>query len=324
MTLHYKYEFTPKIRKTDLPMTENAGHGDHFRLLGADNAQVQAWLSDSLERATVSVGLDGGMSDERLIVGSNDTCHIKQVFGMNNGKPNRLLTVFPCVSSPYGLECKVQQVIACKDTTDAVLQLETKDGTTLYAYDTLHAINGERYEPNRTYYVNFSAWAYELKLSSQNEIIVVDDPKAIRYHRAFNDIVAANAGNVPHDIDEQIKRWQPDSDAPLAPVEINLGHSCIYLYGETFGQEDEAWCQGQVLGKSHTVFFNKDIILFDVVILRELDSQPFVVRIATPTNETAAAIQVQDYIQANIWLQAAIFHTTQSKNHPNQEQVNQD
>ena len=141
---------------------------------------------------------------------------------------------------------------------------------------------------------------------------MVEDPDAIRYHRAYNDIVAANQGKVPVDIEQQIEDWQPDSEAPLAPVEINLGNMCAYLFGDTLGQEDEAWCQGQVIGKQQCVFHDIDLTLFDTVILREPEAKPFVVRIAAVTTETTQLIEVQDYIQANIWLQAAIYAENQT------------
>ena len=128
--------------------------------------------------------------------------------------------------------------------------------------------------------------------------------------------MADNDGVIPDDIDEQIKAWTPkddDKNTPLAPVEINFGESCIYLFGDTFGQEDEAWCQGQVLGISHTEFFDVPITLFDVAILREHNAKMFVVRVAAVSDEQNNQIQVQDYIQANIWLQVAIYDENQSK-----------
>ena len=97
----------------------------------------------------------------------------------------------------------------------------------------------------------------------------------------------------------------------MAPIEINLGHMCAYLFGDTLGQEDEAWCQGQVLGKQETIFNGKSIILFDVVVLREQDADPFVVRIGAAHTQQNNAISVNDYIQANIWLQAAIYKENQ-------------
>jgi hypothetical protein len=140
---------------------------------------------------------------------------------------------------------------------------------------------------------------------------MVEDQESIRYHRAFNDIVAANDGQIPDDLQAQINDWKPETDAQMAPVEINLGHMCAYLFGDTLGQEDEAWCQGQVLGKQDTVFNDKSIILFDVVVLREQDADPFVMRIGALNTPETASIQVNDYVQANVWLQAAIYKENQ-------------
>ncbi len=316
-THHYKYHHpdnTPKksITVRTLAPKDNAGHGDHWAIVHADSQKLHSWLKSSLDNARVPQGLHSAKKcDDYLVVGENTSCHIKQIFGLDDGKPARIVNMFPAVDSPYGLECKIDEIIACADSQDAILRLTTPDGTIIYAFDQLYAINHCHYEANHSYYVNFSAWAYSLEKSNQDEVILVDDPKAIRYHRAFNDIVAKNNGQVPNDIDEKIRAWQAPDNEPLAPVEINLGHSCIYLFGETFGQEDEAWCQGQVLGKSSTQFFDQEVILFDVVILREPDAKPFVVRIATLANETTHAIEVHDYIQANIWLQGAIFAQTQ-------------
>lgn len=292
---------------------DNAGHADHWAMVGAitpNQDTLHAWLSQSLEVATVPAGLANAKTcDKFLLIGANQTCHIKQILGLNNNKPDRLINAFPAINSPYGLMCTIKEIIACPDSQDAILCLDSH-GTSIYAFDTLYAINSCHYEKNKSYYVNFGAWAYELTKSNENEVILVDDPKSIRYHRAFNDIVANNGGQVPDDIEQKIRDWTPNSNEPLAPVEINMGHSCIYLYGETHGQQDEAWCQGQVLGKSSEMFFGQMVDVFDVVILRE-DNTPFVVKIATLSNTITQAIAVQDYIQANIWLQASIYGKTQ-------------
>lgn len=315
-TKNYRYNYAASTAKAlpinSLSPEDNAGHSDHWALLGADSNTLQSWLAKSLEGATAPLGLgDNKTCDEYLLIASNDSCHIKQIFALQDGKPSQLLNVFPAVNSPYGLVCQIEQATVCPNTQDAVLTLKTEDGTSIYAFDQLYAINGCHYKPATSYYVNFSAWAYNLAPSAQDEIILVEDPEAIRYHRAFNDIIAKNNGKTPADLQAQIKAWQSADDVPLAPVEINLGQSCIYLFGETCAQEDEAWCQGQVLGKSTTQFFGQEIILFDVVILREAESAPFVVRIASLANAVTSAIAVQDYVQANIWLQAAIYPQTQ-------------
>ncbi|MFC0819482.1 hypothetical protein [Moraxella marmotae] len=317
----FRYQYNPETppMKVDLPCDENASHGDHWAILTDDIAHdVPNWLQQMLDRATLPQGLSAQNStnNAKLLLASNDTCHIKQILTIKDGQPQAFINAFPAVNSPYGLTCKIERIIRCDATSDAILCLSTPDGATIYAFDQLYAINRTDYRTPRQYFVNFSAWAYHIEPSRQDETITIDDQEAIRHHRAFNDIVAKNDGKIPDDIDEQIRHWLPDDHQdgkPFAPVEINLGHMCAYLYGDTFGQEDEAWCQGQVLGKSATTFFDQPITLFDVVILREPDTDPFVVRIATPTTPVTDAIAVQDYIQANIWLQAAIYADNQNK-----------
>ena len=58
-------------------------------------------------------------------------------------------------------------------------------------------------------------------------------------------------------------------------------------------------------------FNGQSIILFDVVILREQDADPFVMRIGALNTPETASIKVHDYVQANVWLQAAIYKENQ-------------
>ncbi len=316
-TIRYNYTHEIAPTKVDLPHDENASHGDHWAILTNDIAQdVPNWLQAMLDKATLPKGLcpQNSTNNAKLLLGMNEPCHIKQILTIKNGSPQAFINAFPAVNSPYGLTCQIERIIRCDTTSDAILCLKTPDGAVIYAFDQLYAVNRTEYRTPKKYFVNFSALAYHIEPSNQEETIVIEDQEAIRHHRAFNDIVANNGGQIPDDIDEQIRQWQPtdhESGKPFAPVEINLGHMCAYLYGETFGQEDEAWCQGQVLGKSSTEFFGKPMTLFDVVILREPDADPFVVRIAAVSTEQTDAIQVHDYIQANIWLQAAIYEANQ-------------
>lgn len=307
---HYTYTHQISPTKIDLPCDKNASHGDHWAILTNNIAtDVPTWLQHMVSSASLAVGLGSNTTNnQKLLLASDSPCHIKQILTMQDGKPQALINAFPCIESPFTIACQVERIIRCRDTFDAILRLKTSDGTIIYAFDQLYAINHKEYETTTKYQAHLSAWAYNIEPSDQTETILVDDPKAIRYHRAFNDIVYTNNGQIPDDIEMQIHQWQPSTDTELAPVEINLGHSCIYLFGETFGQEDEAWCQGQVLGISHTQFFNQNISLFDVVILREHNTNPMVVRIATPTTDNTKKIAVHDYIQANIWLQVAIYN----------------
>ncbi|STZ09215.1 Uncharacterised protein [Moraxella caprae] len=318
MSIRYDYKHEVPPQKIDLPCDKNAGHGDHWAILTNNIADdVPDWLQAMLETATLPAGLTVGRTDHKtLLLGQDTPCHIKQILTMDNGKPTAFINAYPSVHSPYGVNCQIERVIRCERTADAILRLRTTDGTTIYAFDQLYAINRHEYKTPKNYFANFSAWAYNIEPSNKDETLLVKNPKAIRYHRAFNDIVADNGGIVPDDIDEQIKTWTPkdgNENMPLAPVEINFGESCIYLFGDTFGQEDEAWCQGQVLGISRTEFFGIPITLFDVAILREPNAEAFVVRIAAVSNEQNRQIQVQDYIQANVWLQVAIYAENQQR-----------
>jgi len=55
-----------------------------------------------------------------------------------------------------------------------------------------------------------------------------------------------------------------------------------------------------------------DSVLLDVAILRESLDHPVVIRMAINQNAIAEPINVNDYIQANIWLQGTIFVENQA------------
>ncbi len=316
MTTNYHYKNLQSPTKITLTQAQTAGHADHWRILTDDMGHdVPEWLQQMITQATMPKGLNANASakDSCLLLSENQPCHINQVLAMKDGKPECFINAYPCVDSPYGLSCSIERMIVNESTHDAVLRLRTADGSIIYAFDQLYTANRHLYQQSTSYFVNFSAWAHEISISEQDEVIMVEDEETIRSHRAFNDIVAANNGEVPADIQEQIKDWQPTTQEQMEPVEINLGHMCAYLFGDTLGQEDEAWCQGQVLGKQETMFNGQSIILFDVVILREKDAAPFVVRIAAPSSTQTQAITVLSYVQANIWVQAAIYKENQNK-----------
>lgn len=314
MTINYQYKNVQPPTKVALTDEQTAGHADHWRILTDDMSEdVPNWLSQMIEQAVMPKGLNSQVSayENRLLLSENAPCHINQVLAMKDGKPERFINAYPCINGPYGLNCQIERVIVNENSLDAVLRLKSADGSIIYAFDQLYTVNRHLYQQQESYFVNFSAWVHEITLSNKDEVIVVEDQEAIRYHRAFNDIVAANDGVIPDDIQVQIKAWQPETEAQMAPVEINLGHMCAYLFGDTLGQEDEAWCQGQILGKQEASFNGQTILLFDVVILREPSAMPFVVRMGAPKTPVNDALEVHDYVQANIWLQAAIYKENQ-------------
>lgn len=294
------------------------GHADHWACFSQNIAQdVPNWLQTHLNHATVPKPLKQNHSQpSHILLSANLPIHLKQIIDVDNtGKPTRFVNAYPCVNSPYGQWATIETIYECPEQHEAILRLKTDDGTILYVFDTVFATNQTNYERDTRYYVNLSAFAYEVSLSNRSEIIVVDEPSAVRYHRAFNDILAKHNNIAPPDLEAQIADWQPNpEDLPLEPIEINVGHMCAYLFGDTIGQQDEAWCQGQVLGKQPATFNGIEFELLDVAILRESLDNPVVVRIAVNHTNIPATIKVGDYIQANIWLQGTIFADNQSKN----------
>lgn len=300
------------------------GHADHWASLTSNIPEtVPNWLQKHIDTATLPTPLSMpqkanttdnniGFGKNTILLSGNEAVHINQVIGVDGeGKPKTFLNAYPSVNSPYGVWASVENVLCCEHCHDAILRLKCDDGTVIYAFDQLYAINKNAYQKNQRYYVNLSALAYNVAPSNKTEIIKVEDPESIRYHRAFNDILTANNGNPPADLQQQIADWQPDpSILPLEPIEINVGHMCAYLFGDTVGQQDEAWVQGQILGKQLTTFNDVALTLLDVVILRESLDSPVVIRLATQTLGLPK-LEVGDYIQANIWLQAAIYQENQ-------------
>ncbi len=299
-----------------LNQQQSVGHADHWACL-TDNIpnDVPQWLQQHIDMATIPHGLTNDQPSflNTLLLSGNLDIHINQVVTLTDaGKPKSFVNAFPCVNSPYGQWAIIDSILRCDKRQEAILRLKTDDGTILYAFDQLYTVNQYHYKKNTRYFVNLSAFAYEVQPSNKSEIITVREPEAIRYHLAFHDILAKNNNNPPIDLEQQIAKWQPDpSQLPLEPIQINVGHMCAYLFGDTIGQQDEAWCQGQVLGMQSTQFNQIACVLLDVVILRESLDNPVVIRIAVHRDKLAKNIRVGDYIQANIWLQLAIYKENQ-------------
>ncbi|MFO1383083.1 MAG: hypothetical protein U1E92_06280 [Moraxella osloensis] len=72
----------------------------------------------------------------------------------------------------------------------------------------------------------------------------------------------------------------------------------------------------KLLAKQTASFNGVDFVLLDVVILRESLDNPVIIRLAVNADNIDSTIQVNDYIQANIWLQGTIFMENQKKQPP--------
>ena len=287
-------------------------HVEHWSLLtDAPTTEVPKWLGLALDNPIMPMGICEKESDMDesvwLIQGPSDSSiQLSQIIGVENNKPKAVKTAFPIFPSPYTLEAKVERIITCKSNTQAVLQLRVNPNSVVYAFDSLYAVNHGQYDKNQTYKIQLNAWAYELEKVSDHEQIVVDDPASIKHHRALNEILSENNGVAPENLQQLIDAWEPKTEADKEPVTVDFSKMVAYLYGETMGQEDEAWFQGKVVGKTETTFKNQTYTLYDVTLILDENQPATLIRIATKDN-LYKNFQIGQYIRGNIWIQANIY-----------------
>lgn len=286
------------------------GHGEHwYALTATPEDDVPNWLHDMIDDAILPQGLhrnDDTLPKNTLLLASETPVHLNQVLAVDaSKKPTALITTFPVVESNYHVIAKIERIIENQDRPEAVLRLQTQDGTTIYVFDTLYAINKSQYQADTFYQVALSGICHDVAHFS-DETMTITDSEAIRHHRALNDILAKNDGEIPDDLQEQLSRWQPQDEVDKLPVTLDLSKMCAYLYGENLGQEDEAWCQGVLLGLQNVTTFNQSVCLLDVAILREENVQPVVVRMLARQENLPEKLAVGDFIRTNVWLQGEI------------------
>ena len=286
-------------------------HVEHWNLLTENPSDdVPKWLGLALDAPVMPMGLCTQECDmdasSWLIQGPKQSnVLINQVIEVEDNRPKKVKTAFPSFSSPYKVLAHVERIIRCTTNTQAVLRLNLGNNNIVYAFDSLYSVNHHCYSAQHQYIAELNAWAYELEAVGEHEQLVVDDPASIKHHRALNDILAANDGVAPANLQEQINAWQPKSDEDKEPVTVDFSKMVAYLYGETLGQEDEAWFQGQVVGKTSMQFMLQDYTLYDVTLLREDNSEATLIRIAT-RDPQYSHFNVGQYIRGNLWLQVTI------------------
>lgn len=290
-------------------------HVEHWNLLTENpTSDVPKWLGLALDAPVMPMGLCEKECDMDssvwLIQGPNNSAvQLCQVIEVEDNKPRAVKTAFPSFDSPYTFNANVDRIVTCKSNTQAVLRLQLNPNSVIYAFDSLYSVNSEQYCKNQTYKVQLNAWAYELEKVSDHEQIVVDDPASIKHHRALNDILAEHNGVAPANLQELIDAWQPKSDDDTQPVTVDFSKMVAYLYGETVGQEDEAWFQGKVVGKTQMQFMDQEYTLYDVTLILEENQPAILIRVATK-EEVHKHFEIGQYIRGNIWIQANIYAKT--------------
>ncbi len=287
-------------------------HVEHWSLLtDQPTTEVPKWLGLALDHPVMPMGLCTQEADMDpavwLIQGPNHSpIQLSQVIAVENNKPQAVKTAFPCFESPYKLDVRIERIISCKSNTQAVLRLQVGQNATVYAFDSLYSVNHDQYEQGQYYQAQFNAWAYELEAVTEGEQIIVDDPASIKHHRALNDILSEHHGVAPANLQELIDAWQPKCEEDKAPVTVDFSKMVAYLYGETLGQEDEAWFQGKIVGKTAMQFMDEDYTLYDVTLILEENQPATLIRIATK-NKLYKNFEIGQYIRGNIWIQVNIY-----------------
>lgn len=287
-------------------------HVEHWNLLTENPAtDVPKWLGLALDAPIMPMGICDNETDMDqsvwLIQGPNkNAVQLAQVIEVENNKPKSVKTAFPIFESPYTLNATIDRIITGQSNTQAVLQLKVSDNSVVYAFDSLYAVNHMQYKRNQDYKVQLNAWAYELEKVSDHEQIVVDDPASIKHHRALNQILSENNGVAPENLQQRIDAWEPKTDDDTQPVTVDFSKMVAYLYGETMGQEDEAWFQGKVVGKTAMQFMQNSYTLYDVTLILDENQPATLIRIATK-NDLYKNFDIGQYIRGNIWIQANIY-----------------
>ena len=308
----------PELLKVDCEILGD--HGAHWQILtNSVSETVPKWLELSIDDAIMPRGLSNtehhanDTDTHWLIAGPDGVVQAAQILDITNGRPTALRSAYPFLNSQHATTVQVSRVLHCEHSLESVLTLETADGSTLYAFDALYPVNQHHYLAQVNYRAYLGAFAYEIEHVGANETIIVDDPAAVRHHRALNEILADNGGVAPDDLQEKLAAWQPKTPDDEAPVTLDLSNMVAYLFGENFGQEDEAWFQGEVLGAQPLHFMDQVGQLLDVVILREPDAVPVVIQIAHFPRGEAIQVKAGEFIRGNIWLQAAIYALAPTK-----------
>ena len=209
-------------------------HVEHWNLLTDNPARdVPKWLGLALNAPIMPMGLCQTEQDMDagcwLIQGpSQAAVQLTQVIAVEDNKPKAVKTAFPSFNSPYKVSAVVERIIRGQSNTQAVLRLNLGNNSIVYAYDSLYSVNHAQYQKDQTYIAHLNAWAYELETVAEHEQLVVDDPASIKHHRALNDILAANNGIAPANLQEQIDAWEPKSDDDKEPVTVDISKMVAY------------------------------------------------------------------------------------------------
>lgn len=304
------------IPTQSMDCTLMGSHAQHWQSFGLTSPQLlPRVLQDAVDHSGLARGLTPAaeplpdhlwcLQDDRSAIG------VVQLIDVDQEHPVRLCNAFPLVYSPHRYRARIEAITHCPQTHDAVLTLQVGP-TRVFAFDPFYALNARHYQAGQTYEIQLSGLVHELEQVASQDLLEITDPEAIRYHRGLNAILAAHPDLEEHELEQQLRDWQPQSEEDRLPVTVDLSHMAAYLQGEQPGQEDEAWIAGKIIGQSQAEYEGRRYALYDVVVQRD-EPQPLVIRVAQCLETVTAFAKnpnifaLGTYIRGNIWLQASVY-----------------
>jgi hypothetical protein len=279
------------------------GHEAHWRALIGDQAPTE-WIHQALEEVSAQSPTD---SAKFCLLSNHQAISTQLVFELSDqAEPSRLVFAVPAIGSPHRYQAQLLKIWGTPLAEQSLLELDLGGDIKVFAYNLDHLRQKLDWNQIEHLEVSLSGLALDLECSEEGQLLHIRDAKSIEQHRALIEILLQNEAHLPSDSRAKIKALIDEGKLPKEPITLSLDQMCAYLYSDELGQQDEAWCRGEVIGKQLVTIFSKNFLLLDIVVLRDPDTLPVVIRIAVNEDLAPKPLKVGDFVQGNIWLQASI------------------
>lgn len=279
------------------------GHEAHWRALIGDQPPTE-WLHQALNEVKAQSPTEPA---KFCLLSNQQAISTQLVFELSDqAEPSRLVFAVPAIESPHRYQSQLLKIWGTPSAEQSLLELDLGGDIKIFAYNLDHLRMKVDWNQLENLEVTLSGLALDLECSEEGQLLHIRDAKSIEQHRALIELLLQNEEQLPSDSRDQIKALIDDGKLPKEPITLSLDQMCAYLYSDELGQQDEAWCRGEVVGKQLVTIFSKNFLLLDIVVLREPDTLPVVIRIAVNEDLAPKPLKVGDFVQGNIWLQASI------------------
>ena len=293
------------LNHTQLSSEDSYGHELHLKafLGGSTDPEAKTQMLHSAIDAARVVGLSADSTLALLKTpGELGMC---QLLALENGLPTSLVSAYPFVQSPHRYAVTLERVLQHHAGHEALYECRLNHSTRLYAHDPEYVLH--EHSLTKHVEIELSALAHEVHFSDPElSLSLSHDPKErLEFvEQLRRTMLQSSHSSVADELDALTKSTEE------LPLEVRLGELCAYLHSGINGQQDEAWCRGQVIGKQKVTILLNSFELLDVVVLREENTQPVVVRIAAHEKIVPNSLKVGDYLTANVWMQVKLCATS--------------